>query len=125
MTSPISSAISISQLAHGIDVLEESVRSLDRELLDILLYDRTTRTNILWGTTDYVSCGPEFGEFCVIMPELVTGTFSILKTALPGRSLQNRSHLTAARRAGRNTLTRSGWRSPVERPLTLSAAMIR
>ena len=79
-TSPSLSTASleISELAHGIDVLEESVRSLDRELLDILLYDRTTRTNILWGTTDYASYGPEFGEFCEITPELVTGRYATL-----------------------------------------------
>ena len=79
-TSPSLSTASleISELAHGIDVLEESVRSLDRELLDILLYDRTTRTNILWGTTDYVSYGPEFGDLCEITPELVTGEYATL-----------------------------------------------
>ena len=70
--------LKISELAHGIDILEESVRTLDRELLNILLYDRTTRTNILWGTTDYVSYGPEFGEFCEITPELVTGEYATL-----------------------------------------------
>lgn len=65
-------------LALGIDVLEESVRSLDSELLDILLADRTTKKNILWATTDYISYGNEFGEFCEITPELVTGKFSLL-----------------------------------------------
>ena len=74
--SPVSSKIS--ELAQGIDILEESVRSLDRELLDILLYDRTTRKNILWATADYVSCGPEFGELCEIIPELVTGKYADL-----------------------------------------------
>lgn len=65
-------------LAQGIDILEDSVRSLDRELLDILLRDRTTGKNILWATTDYVSYGPEFGEFCEITPELVTGNYAAL-----------------------------------------------
>ena len=77
-TSQSSTSLKMSELAHGIDVLEESVRSLDRELLDILLYDRTTRTNILWGTTDYVSYGSEFGELCEITPELVTGEYATL-----------------------------------------------
>ena len=54
MVSQTASLLKISELAQGIDVLEESVRFLDRTLLNILLYDRTTRRNILWATTDYV-----------------------------------------------------------------------
>ena len=71
-------SLKISELVQGIDILEESVRSLDRELLNILLYDRTTRKNILWATTDYVSYGSEFGELCEITPELVTGEYADL-----------------------------------------------
>lgn len=37
---------------------------MDGELLNIR--DRPTGKNILWATTDYVSCGPDFGEFCEI-----------------------------------------------------------
>ena len=59
-------SLKISELTQGIDILEESVNSLDRELLNILLYDRTTRKNILWATTNYISYGPEFGELCEI-----------------------------------------------------------
>lgn len=65
-------------LAQGIDVFEESVRSLDSKILDALLFDRTTRKNILWATTDYRSNGPEFDTFCEIKPELVTGKYAIL-----------------------------------------------
>lgn len=54
------------------------MRSLDRKLLNILLYDRTTRKNILWATKDYVSCGPEFGALCEITPELVIGKYASL-----------------------------------------------
>lgn len=71
-------SLKITELAQGIDILEESVRSLDRELLNILLYDRTTRKNIIWATTDYISYGPEFGELCEITPELVTGKYADL-----------------------------------------------
>lgn len=68
----------ISELAQNIDVLEESIRFWDGELLDILLCDRTTRKNILWATTDYISHGADFGEFCEIMPELITGKYASL-----------------------------------------------
>lgn len=77
-TSRSPAILKISELAHGIDILEESVRTLDRELLNILLYDQTTKTDILWATTDYVSYGPEFGELCKITPELVTGEYATL-----------------------------------------------
>ena len=78
MISQSPDSLKISELVHGIDILEESVHSLDKELLNILLYDRTTRKNILWATVDYVSYGPEFGEFCGITPELVTGKYADL-----------------------------------------------
>ena len=78
MTSQSSDSFQISELAQGIDILEESVRSLDKELLDILLYDHTTKKNILWATTDYVSYGQEFGEFCEITPGLITGKYAAL-----------------------------------------------
>lgn len=74
--SQVSSKIPV--LVQGIDILEESVRSLDKRLLNILLYDRTTRKNILWATSDYVSFGPEFGELCEITPALVTGVYADL-----------------------------------------------
>lgn len=78
MVSQTASLLKISELAQGIDVLEESVRFLDRTLLNILLYDRTTRRNILWATTDYVSYGSAFDEFCEIKPELITGKYATL-----------------------------------------------
>lgn len=73
-----SAALDAAELVKGIDVLEESVRSLDGELLNILLLDRTTRKNILWATADYTAFGAEFGEFCEITPELVTGQYAVL-----------------------------------------------
>ena len=71
-------ALENTELVQGIDILEESVRSLDKQLLDTLLRDRTTGKNILWATTDYIAYGSEFGEFCEITSELVTGIYSSL-----------------------------------------------
>lgn len=65
-------------MIYGIDILEESVRSLDSELLNIMLFDRTTRKNILWATDDYVSLGIGFEVFSEIMPDLITGRYSML-----------------------------------------------
>lgn len=78
MTHQILTTQNIAKLTQGIDVLEESIRSLDQKLLEILLFDRTTRKNILWATEDYSSNGSEFGEFCEIKPELVTGQYAAL-----------------------------------------------
>ena len=41
----------VEKIAHGIDVLEDSIRTIDGNLLNIMLMDRTTRKNILWATT--------------------------------------------------------------------------
>lgn len=64
------------ELTQGIDVLEDSIRNLDRKLLDILLLDRTTRKNIIWATTEYQKLGTAFAEFSEIRPELVTGAYA-------------------------------------------------
>ena len=36
-----------------LDVNEDDINQLNRDLLATLLFDRTTRKNILWGTDDY------------------------------------------------------------------------
>ena len=55
-------------LIQSIDVLEESIRSVDKKLLDILLSDRTTHKNILWATKDYENLGLGFEENSQILP---------------------------------------------------------
>ena len=65
-------------IVYGIDILEESIRTLDAELLNIMLLDRTTRKNILWATDDYVSLGPGFEVFSEITPDLITGGYATL-----------------------------------------------
>ena len=44
-----------------IDVLEDDIEKTDRSLLAILLTDRTTQKNILWGTDDYSAPGEDHG----------------------------------------------------------------
>ena len=67
-----------SKILQGIDVLEGSIRSLDLELLDILLFDQTTHRNILWATDDYTHYGAGFEMFSRITPDLVTGYYATL-----------------------------------------------
>ncbi len=71
-------AKNIDRLIQGIDVLEESIRSIDKKLLDILLSDRTTHRNILWATQDYSELGTGFEEFSEITPAHVTGRWASL-----------------------------------------------
>lgn len=70
-------------MAFTIDVDEGK---WSKELLQILLVDRTTNRNIIWGTDDYESLGKEYYSHYPILFELITGKNSsviqprILKT---------------------------------------------
>mgnify|MGYP007056162864 CR=1 FL=1 len=56
-----------------IDVNEEVIHKLNPDLLAILLYDRTTRKNILWATNDYSDLGIEYNAGSEIKSHLITG----------------------------------------------------
>lgn len=58
-----------------IDIQESSLRK-QGDLLDILLTDRTTNKNIIWGTDSYKDIGRGFGSKDRIKKELVTGKYS-------------------------------------------------
>ena len=45
-----------------LDVNEDDINQLNHDLLATLLFDRTTRKNILWGTDDYKDLGDEIGR---------------------------------------------------------------
>ncbi len=60
--------IEANSIAQGIDVIEDSMLLLDKELLQILLFDRTTRSNIIWATKDYEYLGEDYSEFSAITP---------------------------------------------------------
>ena len=65
----------------ALDVVEESICAFDSSILRRLLQDKTTKRNILWATKDYESLGPEYGETCEIIPELITGRKHIVDPA--------------------------------------------
>lgn len=56
-----------------IDISENEILKYGESLLSILLYDRTTRRNIIWGTSDYEALGDEYGAQYPIMINLITG----------------------------------------------------
>lgn len=66
------------QFEEKLDVLEENIAQYSRELLDILLKDRTTNRNIIWATNDYASYGEFFAATEQIFSSLITGNYSNL-----------------------------------------------
>lgn len=72
--------------ASNIDIKESTLRS-SGELLDILLFDCTTKKNIVWATDSYESLGKEFSAQNQIKPELVTGKHYLLIQPRAAKSL--------------------------------------
>lgn len=56
----------------SIDIREDYLAKKDN-LLELLLQDKTTATNILWATDSYQSRGAEFLPYAQIKTELITG----------------------------------------------------
>ena len=56
-----------------VDIKENSIYSLDSNLLSILLIDRTTGNNILWGTDMYESHGINYSASSHITIDQITG----------------------------------------------------
>ena len=59
-------------------MIEENIAQYSRELLDILLKDRTTNENIIWATSDYISYGELYAATEQIYSNLITGAHSKL-----------------------------------------------
>ena len=66
------------QFEEKLDVIEEDIAQYNRELLDILLKDRTTNENIIWATSDYISHGELYAATEQIYASLITGVHSKL-----------------------------------------------
>lgn len=56
-----------------IDISENELLSYDDSLLSVLLFDRTTQRNIIWGTSDYEDYGDEYSAQYPIEIHLITG----------------------------------------------------
>lgn len=83
----------VNTMAQGIDVLEDYLLTLDRELLEILLFDRTTRRNILWATKDYEEYGADYAELEEITPAAITGAHSkLIQRARQRRRIRRAAH---------------------------------
>lgn len=61
------------ELDKNIDILEDTIVKWDPEILEILLKDRTTNKNIIWGTDDYEYMGKDYQAKYPILIPLITG----------------------------------------------------
>lgn len=74
-----------------IDISENEIMKYGEPLLDILLTDRTTHHNIIWGTTDYESYGEEYRAQFPITISLITGKN---KNVIQPRICKEKNHQT-------------------------------
>ena len=61
------------QNSSSIDISENEILKYGDSILNILLFDRTTRRNIIWGTSDYESLGNAYRSQFPITINLITG----------------------------------------------------
>jgi len=58
---------------NQIDIKENALQALDPKILAILLKDKTTGSNIIWATYDYLSCGGGYNFEDEITAPAITG----------------------------------------------------
>lgn len=63
---------------NKLDVIEDDIRQYEKSILNALLFDRTTRRNIIWATDIYEYLGPEYEFHHEILPSQITGQNSTL-----------------------------------------------
>lgn len=61
------------------DINETNVLKDYPEILDILLYDQTTKSNIIWATDNYSKRGPKYQIDEKITSNLINSKFKIIK----------------------------------------------
>ena len=59
----------------GIDIQENELIEKFPEVLDVLLFDRTTQKNIFWATDNYEHLGKFYSYYYPILPKLITGDY--------------------------------------------------
>ena len=62
----------------NIDIIKNEIQQLDKNLLKLLLFDKSTKRHIVWATNDYIKYGECFAPECEIMIYQITGLNSIL-----------------------------------------------
>ena len=62
----------------GVDIIEDDTLAYEQKLLQILLFDRSSRKNIIWATGDYEYLGDAYRSDAEILPELITKEHTLL-----------------------------------------------
>lgn len=62
----------IFKMTNRIEIKENTLLHADAALLDLLLYDNTTKRNIIWATDNYEKFGIPYAYSAQIYPELIT-----------------------------------------------------
>lgn len=60
-------------VTNDIDIIEQDIANYSYKILDILLFDRTTRRNIIWACDDYSHMGELYGARKQITSDLIIG----------------------------------------------------
>lgn len=80
-----------------LDVIEDDILSYSPQLLDLLLFDKTTKKNIIWATDDYASYGNAYQKKSEIKPKLITGKKSMLIRPRVSKSIEAQENRTKDR----------------------------
>lgn len=57
----------------NVDIKENTLLKIDKELLQILLKDKSSGRNIIWATDNYIKHGEKYNPECEIKIDLITG----------------------------------------------------
>lgn len=85
-------------MSNNSDILENNLQSYDAELLPILLIDRSKTActgeihNILWGTDNYQSHGPGYGEWDEITIDAITNEHGKILQPRVNKSKEEQDH---------------------------------
>lgn len=64
----------------NIDIIENNILTSNKNLLSILLMDRSTNKNIVWATDDYIAFGKSYAPESEITIDEITGIYSYIIT---------------------------------------------
>ncbi len=79
-------------MSNEIDILEDDIRRLSPDILDILLQDHTTQQPIFWATDNYIHLGKGYQYNDPITPDKITGKdngYIIIPRCLKAKTLQS------------------------------------
>jgi hypothetical protein len=78
------------KMHKDVDIIEDAILKKYPKVLDILLYDQTTKQNIFWATDNYQHFGDNYKFSSLITPESITGSNNkiVMPRVLKDKTLQ-------------------------------------